>query len=89
MKADKTKTLRYLKTARGQIDGVIRMIEDDRYCIDVSNQILAANAILSKANKQIISAHIQCCVKEALENDSDEARKKVDEVLTLLDKCVG
>ena len=38
MKGDKKKTLQLLRTARGQIDGIIKMIEDDRYCIDISNQ---------------------------------------------------
>ena len=46
MKADAARTLQLLKTARGQIDGVIRMVEDDRYCIDISNQIQATSAIL-------------------------------------------
>ena len=50
MKADAARTLQLLKTARGQIDGVIRMVEDDRYCIDISNQIQAASAILAKVN---------------------------------------
>ena len=58
MKADAARTLQLLKTARGQIDGVIRMVEDDRYCIDISNQIQAASAILAKVNQEILSAHI-------------------------------
>lgn len=41
MQADKDKTLRKLKTVRGQIDGLIKMVEDDRYCIDISNQLMA------------------------------------------------
>ncbi|MDY3745334.1 MAG: metal-sensing transcriptional repressor, partial [Lachnospiraceae bacterium] len=49
MQADKTKVTRLLKTARGQLDGILNMIENDRYCIDISNQIMAAQAILTKA----------------------------------------
>ncbi|HCY53963.1 MAG TPA: CsoR family transcriptional regulator, partial [Kandleria vitulina] len=41
MQADAKKVLRYLKTARGQIDGIMKMIEDDRYCIDISTQLMA------------------------------------------------
>lgn len=46
MKADKVKTIRKLKTVSGQIDGLIKMIEDDRYCIDISNQVMASISIL-------------------------------------------
>ena len=54
MQADKKQVNRLLKTARGQIDGILRMIEEDRYCIDVSHQIMATQAILKRANKEII-----------------------------------
>ncbi|MCX5775677.1 MAG: metal-sensing transcriptional repressor, partial [Firmicutes bacterium] len=53
MKAKHSSVERLVKTARGQLDGVIKMIEEDRYCIDISNQILAAEAILHKANQKI------------------------------------
>ena len=66
MKADKKKITRLLKTAKGQIDGILKMIEDDRYCIDISNQILATNSILKKANLEILKAHLENCVKESL-----------------------
>ena len=41
MQADKSQITRLLKTARGQIDGILKMIDDDRYCVDISNQIMA------------------------------------------------
>lgn len=44
MKADQTKVVRLLKTARGQLDGILNMIEEDRYCMDISNQLLATQA---------------------------------------------
>ena len=47
MKADKKTVLRQLKTAKGQLEGIIRMVEEDRYCMDITNQILASKAILS------------------------------------------
>ena len=84
MKADKTKINRLLKTARGQIDGLIKMVEDDRYCIDISNQIMASEAILRKINREIIDAHLRSCVKEAfLQGDADE---KINEIMTVIDK---
>lgn len=84
MKADKKKITRLLKTASGQIDGILKMIDDDRYCIDISNQILATNSILKKANLEILKAHLENCVKESL-NTNDEDNK-LDEVIKTLEK---
>ena len=50
--ADKKQVTRLLKTARGQIDGILKMVEEDRYCIDISHQIMASEAILKRANKE-------------------------------------
>lgn len=84
MQADKAKITRLLKTARGQMDGILAMVEDDRYCVDISNQLMATDAILRKANKEIIRAHMKGCVKNALETgDIDE---KIDELIALVDK---
>ena len=73
MKADKEQVRRLLKTARGQLDGILNMVEQDRYCIDISNQIMATQSILTKANAAILQAHMSCCVWEAAESgDADE-----------------
>ncbi len=53
MMADKKQVTRLLKTARGQIDGILKMVEEDRYCIDISHQILASEAILKRANNEV------------------------------------
>ena len=47
MQANKTKINRLLKTARGQLDGILRMVEEDRYCLDISQQLMATEAILN------------------------------------------
>ena len=65
MNAEKKKALQCLKTAKGQIEGIIRMIEDERYCIDISNQVMASQALLKKANKLILQQHMHNCVKSA------------------------
>lgn len=84
MKADKAKVNRLLKTARGQIDGILKMVEEDRYCIDISNQLLATKSIINKVNSEILKAHLENCVKDAfLEGD---AEKKIDEIVNLLKK---
>lgn len=84
MKANKQNVIRLLKTARGQIDGIIKMVEDDRYCIDISNQLLATESILRKTNKEIMHAHMSHCVKEAFESGNPD--QKIQEILNLLDK---
>lgn len=84
MQADKVTITRLLKTARGQIDGIIKMIEEDRYCIDVSNQLMSADAILRKANKEVIRAHMKGCVKEAFENGKED--EKIDELIEIIYK---
>ena len=68
MRADKQTVTRLLKTARGQLDGILAMVENDRYCVDISNQVMATQSILTKANKEILKAHIGGCVQEAFES---------------------
>lgn len=84
MAKDRAEVLKLLKTSKGQIEGIIKMIEDDRYCIDVSKQILAAQALLKKANQNILKNHMQTCVKEAFENNNGD--EKIEEVIGILDK---
>lgn len=84
MKADKEKIVRLLKTARGQIDGILKMVDEDRYCIDISNQLLATQAILRNVNRDVLNAHLGCCVKEAFENG--DAGKKIEEIMEIMDK---
>ena len=84
MMADEKKILRLLRTARGQIDGILKMVEEDRYCMDIVHQIMAAQSILSSANKEILRAHLANCVKEAVEQGNES--EKIDEIVSLLDK---
>lgn len=84
MKSDQTKITRLLKTARGQVDGLMRMVENDRYCVDISNQILATQAILRAINHQILHDHLNHCVKEALETENGQ--QKIDEIMSIIDK---
>lgn len=86
MNDEKKKALQALKTSKGQIEGIIKMIEDGRYCIDVSNQIIAAQSLLKKANILILKQHMNHCVKEAFLNDTGE--EKVEEVMKVLEKLI-
>lgn len=78
------KVLLRLKTAKGQIDGVIKMIEEERYCIDVANQLLAVQSLVKNANQEVLSDHLQHCVKNALA--MQDADKKIEEVIKILHK---
>lgn len=87
MKADRELTLKKLKTVRGQIDGLIKMVEDDRYCIDISNQLLASIGILKNINRDVLDAHLKHCVTEAFDSDdSMDKKQKVDEIIKIIDK---
>lgn len=63
------------------------MIEEDRYCIDVSKQILAAVAVLKKANLLILRQHIETCVRDAIRDDKGE--EKVEEIAQILERYLG
>lgn len=80
---------RLLKTARGQIDGILKMIEENRDCVEISSQISAAQSILKKVNIEILSSHLSHCVKESFEHDNEqEKQSKIDEFVTLLNKVM-
>ena len=80
----KKNTIFNLKTARGQIDGIIKMVEEDRYCIDVSKQILSAQSLLKKANLAILRGHIKTCLADAIENG--DAADRIEEIFDIIDK---
>lgn len=85
MNDERTKALRNLQTAKGQIEGILRMMEEERYCIDISNQICAATALLKKANLHILRGHLTTCVKHAAQvGDVDEKLQEIQDVLAVL-----
>ena len=86
MMADEKKVLRLLRTARGQLDGIIKMVEENRYCIDISQQIMATEAILNRTNKEILAAHLKHCVQQAA--SQEERGQKIDEFVTTLGRIL-
>lgn len=86
MVADKNKVLKILKTARGQLDAVIKMVEDDRYCMDISHQIMAVDGLLNNANRQVLTAHLKHCVNSA--QTEEDRNEKVDELVLLMSKIL-
>ena len=84
--ADQKKVLRLLKTARGQLDGIIKMVEEDRYCIDISTQVMAAEAMLNRVTQEILTAHLKHCVNTA--HTQEEREKQIDELVDMLGKIL-
>lgn len=85
MYANKEEICRLMKTARGQIDGLLKMVEDDRYCIDISNQILSTQALLGTINVEVLSAHLDHCVRYAFEHgNTDDQEQKLKELHSVL-----
>ena len=87
MNDERKKAMQSLKTAKGQIEGIIKMIEDDRYCVDISNQIMASQSLLKKANLIILKNHMHHCVKDAVE--SGDSEEKIEEVIGILEKLLS
>ncbi len=86
MQADHAKVTHQLKIARGQIDGLLSMVEKDAYCIDISNQLMAVIAVLKKVNADVVSAHLEHCVKEA--KGEEELETKIEEVRVLMKRLM-
>ncbi|MEL6688442.1 MAG: metal-sensitive transcriptional regulator [Pseudomonadota bacterium] len=81
----KTAALRRLARIEGQVRGIAKMIEEDRYCIDVVRQVQATKAALSGLEKITLDDHLSTCVETALAaNDIETRREKVEELVAVL-----
>ena len=75
-----------LKKIEGQVGGLQRMINDERYCVDILMQIHAVVAGLRKVQKNILHDHLDGCVRTAFGSNSDKERQqKLDEIFKILD----
>ena len=82
----KKSQLARLGRIEGQVRGVARMIEDERYCIDVLTQIRAVRAALDKVEQETLSDHLKHCVAHAFHAGSEGDRQtKIDELLEVLE----
>jgi CsoR family transcriptional regulator, copper-sensing transcriptional repressor len=81
----KTACLKRLHRIEGQVRGVARMIEEDRYCIDVVTQVCAIRAALARVEDEIIRDHVDHCVEHAIMSGGRaEQRRKVLELVDAL-----
>lgn len=74
---DPEETLKRLKNAAGHLEGVIKMVERDAYCVDVIRQIQAVQASLNKVSTHILDSHLHSCVTTAIRGDSPDERERV------------
>lgn len=85
---DKSAQLKRLSKIEGQVRGLSRMVEDDRYCIDIVTQITAVRAALRRVEEEILREHIAHCVEHAIvSGDAAEQRKKVQELMDVLSRA--
>jgi DNA-binding FrmR family transcriptional regulator len=75
-------TLKRLKTIEGHLGGVIRMMEEDAYCIDVLRQIQAVQAALNKVSSGILESHLNSCVITAIRGENASERERVLKEIT-------
>lgn len=84
---NKSRLLNRLNRIEGQVRGVTRMVEDDRYCIDVLTQIQAVRAALAKVETEMLRDHLGHCIEGAIvSGDKDEQRQKAAEIIQLLER---
>ena len=84
---NKPKLLNRLSRIEGQVRGVARMVEQDRYCIDILTQLSAVRAALAKVETELLRDHLGHCIEGAIASgDKQEQRTKVAELITLLER---
>lgn len=75
-------TIKRLKTIEGHLGGIIRMVDEDAYCIDVIRQIQAVQSALNKVSTGILENHLNSCVTTAIKGDDPKERERVLKEIT-------
>ncbi len=85
---NKPKLLNRLRRIEGQVRGVARMLEEERYCIDVLTQLQAIRAALTRVETEMLKDHLDHCIETAIvSGDAAEQRKKAGELIELLERA--
>lgn len=84
--AARAANIRQLRRAMGQVDGIARMIEQDRYCADIIVQITAARASLQVVAKSLLESHLKACHKAAMKNGGAGVDQMYQELVDLVGK---
>ncbi len=84
----KASCLKRLKRIEGQVRGLARMIEEDRYCIDVVTQTAAARAALRRVEEEVLRDHVGHCVEHAINSgDKADQRRKIAELMAVVSRA--
>ena len=84
----KASALKRLKRIEGQVRGLYRMVEDDRYCIDIVTQISAVRVALRRAEEEILRDHVAHCVEGAIASGNQaEQRRKIAELMNVVSRA--
>lgn len=87
MQDAKKRKINRLNRIAGQVQGLARMVGEDRYCIDILTQLQAIRSALTKAESEILKDHAACCVAEAIASgDAEEQRAKFTELVELMER---
>ena len=87
-KDSKSANLKRLSRIEGQVRGLARMVEDDRYCIDIVTQIGAVRAALRRVEEEILREHVAHCVEHAISSgDKADPRRKVAEMMDVMGRA--
>ncbi|SEN00244.1 metal-sensitive transcriptional regulator [Palleronia pelagia] len=90
MQENKQKTLDRLARLEGQVRGIARMVENDRYCVDILAQTAAVRSALKGVERLLLENHARHCVTDAIASgDAEEQREKFNELIALLQKTGG
>lgn len=81
---DKEKLLRNLRKIEGQVRGVQKMIEEDRYCVDILTQLAAIKAATNKIGLTLLEHHTRGCVKNAIKDESDGGEHHIEELMEII-----
>ena len=76
--------LRRLRNIGGQIAGIQRMVEEERYCIDILTQISAVRAALNSVGMSVLRRHLDHCVTDAMRSDEKSGQQVIDEMMSVL-----
>lgn len=77
-----------LSRIEGQVRGLARMVDEDRYCVDIVTQIAAVRAALRRVEQEILRDHVGHCVRHAMHSGSKaEQEKKIEELISLFDRA--
>ncbi|MGD9714596.1 MAG: metal-sensitive transcriptional regulator [Beijerinckiaceae bacterium] len=85
----KSALVKRLNRVEGQVRGITRMVEDERYCIDIVTQISAVRAALRKVERDVLQDHVSHCVEHAISSgNAIDQREKIEELMEILNRSL-